>query len=279
MRQGGKRRRRNNDRPVIPRTNRQLRHRALRLESLETRCLFDCSLTVTTNGDAVDDTDSVNSFREAILCSNSTVGLDTIAFNIPGAGIHTISPATALPTITDPVFIDGYSQPGSALNTSLAGINAVLQIELSGISAGAGADGLLIVAGDSTVRGLAINGFGGDGIRLTTKGRNTIIGNFLGTSASGAVSNGNNDGIQADGSCDNVIGRAAAADRNLISLNNDDGIDFRNGANGNIVRGNLIGTDVTGILDQGNSDEGLEIQHIVERHWWRGKWRSQFDFR
>ncbi len=39
--------------------------------------------------------------------------LDTIAFNIPGAGVHTITPLTGLPQITDPVIIDGYTQPGS----------------------------------------------------------------------------------------------------------------------------------------------------------------------
>jgi hypothetical protein len=36
---------------------------------------------------------------------------DTIDFNIPGAGVHTILEDT-LPTVTKPVTIDGYSQPG-----------------------------------------------------------------------------------------------------------------------------------------------------------------------
>ena len=34
-------------------------------------------------------------------------------FNITGSGVHTIAPADALPTITDAVTIDGYTQPGS----------------------------------------------------------------------------------------------------------------------------------------------------------------------
>ena len=35
---------------------------------------------------------------------------DTIDFAIPGAGVHTITRTRALPTITDPVIIDGYTQ-------------------------------------------------------------------------------------------------------------------------------------------------------------------------
>jgi hypothetical protein len=43
-------------------------------------------------------------------------GTDTINFNIAGTGVHTIAPSVALPTITDPVIIDGYTQPGSAVS-------------------------------------------------------------------------------------------------------------------------------------------------------------------
>jgi len=38
--------------------------------------------------------------RQAILDSNASVGVaDTISFNIPGAGVHTIVPLSALPTV------------------------------------------------------------------------------------------------------------------------------------------------------------------------------------
>ncbi len=37
---------------------------------------------------------------------------DEIHFNIAGPGPHTIRPTSELPTITDPVMIDGYTQPG-----------------------------------------------------------------------------------------------------------------------------------------------------------------------
>ena len=92
-----------------------------------------------------------------------------IDFNIPGPGVQTISPASPLPSITVPVVINGYTQPGASPNTLANGNNAVLLIELNGASA-RGANGLLINAGGSTVEGLVINRFGGDGIQITGSG-------------------------------------------------------------------------------------------------------------
>ena len=40
------------------------------------------------------------SLRQAIIDSNNTASVQTIAFQIPGAGVHTISPTSALPTIS-----------------------------------------------------------------------------------------------------------------------------------------------------------------------------------
>src|SRR3954470_23547699 len=80
------------------------------------------------------------SLRQAILDANSHAGSDTIAFNIPGTGVRTITPATELPAITSPVTIDGYTQPGASANTAAAGDNAVPLIQLNGTSAGASAN-------------------------------------------------------------------------------------------------------------------------------------------
>jgi hypothetical protein len=60
------------------------------------------TFTVTNTSDS-----GAGSLREAILGANGAAGLDTIDFAIPGAGVHTISPATALPPITSPVLLDG----------------------------------------------------------------------------------------------------------------------------------------------------------------------------
>jgi len=57
------------------------------------------------------------SLRQAITDANNHAGLDTIDFNIPGSGVQTITPASDLPAITDPVIIDGYTQTGASANT------------------------------------------------------------------------------------------------------------------------------------------------------------------
>ena len=98
--------------------------------------------------------------RAAIEQANYTPGADTINFAIPGTGVKTISPASQLPTITGPVTINGYSQPGAQPNQKAVGTDAVLKIELSGAEEQFNVDGLVVDAANSTVKGLVINDFG-----------------------------------------------------------------------------------------------------------------------
>jgi hypothetical protein len=195
------------------------------------------TITVTTTADS-----GAGSLRQAILDSNASVGtLDTIAFDIPGAGVHTIVPASILPPITDPVVLDGTTQPGFA-GTPL--------IEIDGTNAGSFQHGLNITAGGSTVRGLVINRFGGSGIACFTAGGNTFVGNYLGTNAAGDSALANGTGVQAGGGCTgNTIGGSTDADRNLVSGNGFGVLLF---ASSNIVVGNRIGTDASGLLSVGN---------------------------
>jgi hypothetical protein len=70
--------------------------------------------TVTNTNDS-----GAGSFTQAVLDANASAGTDTIAFNIPGAGPHTLTfgPYGGL-DITDPVLIDGTTQPGSACGSA-----------------------------------------------------------------------------------------------------------------------------------------------------------------
>jgi hypothetical protein len=196
------------------------------------------------------------------------MGGGTINFNIPGSGVHTISPLTVLPTITQSVTIDGYTQPGSSPNTNppTIGINAVILIQLSGTMAG-NVTGLTVNASDCTVRGLVINSFQHDGISIqgSTSSGNVIAGNFIGTNTAGtaALPNGSagNGGIILgfNGDATNTtIGGTTPDARNLISGNIGNGIQFGN-AGPNTVQGNLIGTNVTGTLALGNSVVGVTL--------------------
>jgi hypothetical protein len=112
---------------------------------------------------------------------------DTINFAIPGAGVHVITVTDPrLPTIIDPLLIDGYSQAGTTVNTKVGGeTDANLLIVLDGSNAGPSAPGLVVTAGKSTIRGLVIQNFGGFAIRLETVGENKIEGNFIGTDQTG----------------------------------------------------------------------------------------------
>ena len=199
------------------------------------------------------------SLRQAILDANATPDTQTIAFNIPGAGVHTIAPLTALPTISDPVVIDGYTQPGASANTSVASDNAVLLIEINGINTGF--QGLNLTAGNSIVRGLVINRFQGGCIRLLTNGSNIIAGNFLGSNAAGIAGFGSNNQGLIVFSSNNVIGGTTPQDRNLISGASSNGmvIGPSGPSTNNRVEGNFIGTNVTGAAALPNPGQGIFV--------------------
>src|SRR5438552_16298734 len=100
----------------------------LLLGSIATQAARAATFTVTTTNDT-----GVGSLRQAITDANANGAdvVDTIQFAItdPPAGVRTITPATALPFITTPVIVDGYTQAGSSSNTLANGDNAVLLIE------------------------------------------------------------------------------------------------------------------------------------------------------
>ncbi|HEV8327822.1 MAG TPA: DUF4347 domain-containing protein, partial [Nitrospiraceae bacterium] len=205
------------------------------------------TFTVTTTSNS-----GANSLRQAINNANAAAGTDTIVFNIAGAGLHTINMNTALPTITDRVIIDGYTQTGSSVNTLSVGNNAVLTIELDGTGSGS-VNGLTLGAGSdgSTIRGLVINRFSLSGIQVNST-NNLIVGNWIGVDATGTLDRGNTvDGITISAN-NNTIGGSTAAERNVISGNNDEGIDIDPGISGVIIRGNYIGTNASGTAAIGN---------------------------
>ncbi len=114
------------------------------------------------------------------------------------------------------------------------------------------------------MQGLIINRFNGYGIDLGAGG-DTILGNFIGTDVTGKVALGN--GVSGLGvfSSNNTIGGTSPSDRNLISGNGLDGIDFTNGAaTANLVEGDFIGTDVTGSHKLGNARHGVVISSVTD---------------
>ncbi len=206
------------------------------------------------------------SLREAILAANVAITAgDTIAFNLPGTGVQIISPTNALPLITDPVTIDGYTQPGSTANSSPTAFNGLPLVRLDGTSAGAGVDGLRLAAGGSTVRGLVITRFSGDAIEISTNGNNTIEGCLLGIDAANTNRPNSGAGVHIIATAANRVGGTTAGARNVISGNTGVGIVIENvGASNNVIVGNLIGLDLTGARDVGNSNDGIQINDAPE---------------
>ena len=194
----------------------------------------------------------VCTLRAAIQEANANSALDTIAFAI-GSGPKRISPSSNLPTITQPVIIDGTTQPG---------FTGAPLIEIRGSSSLG--DGIKISGGGSTLRGLVINGFGGDGVFISGGGGNVLEGNYVGLNANGDGAVGNaQTGVRIE-SANNRIGGRLIAQRNVISGNT--GRDIMAGvmivgalATGNVVQGNFIGLDATGMFPFGNHGRGVTV--------------------
>jgi hypothetical protein len=228
------------------------------------------------------------SLRDAITQVNLST-YDTINFAIPtsDSGYNpvtktwTIQPATELPFIISPVTIDGYTQPGSSVNTLVQGDNAVLTIVLNGANVVSDGyitgNGLHFLAGSdaSIVRGLvinqwALNGILIDGANGTIDGI-SIVGNFIGTDASGTVPVSTRTGVGISGIVNPItntqVGTAAVNDRNIFGGSFGymifDSYSVRGACisstlnNGTLIANNYIGTDKSGIVALGLTETGI----------------------
>jgi hypothetical protein len=200
-------------------------------ESLESRQLLSTYLVTTTSNSGS------GSLRDAITRANTHSGADLIQFRI-GSGAKTISPTSALPTLTGPTVVDATTQSGYAGKPL---------IELNGANAGSSSNGLKLAGGTSTVKGLVINRFGGCGILVLTHGGDKIVGNYIGTDRSGAAALGNKSHGIMLWSSGNTVGGTTAAERNVISGNASAGVFcYTSAASNNKISGNYIGTNASG---------------------------------
>ena len=141
----------------------------------------------------------------------------------------------------------GNSTDGILINNVLSGSNNVI-------------GGVISTPGTGV--GNVISGNNSNGIEIV----NTISfltgqvqGNIIGLNAAGAIDLGNtNDGVRIINSVDISVGGSAST-RNIISGNNLRGIEIIGTSTSTFVQGNFIGTDITGTLDRGNSNQGVLI--------------------
>ncbi len=214
---------------------------------------LSATFTVTTTADAGD-----GSLRQAILDANANVRIvDTIRLQIPGVGVRTIAPESALPQIVDPVTIEA-----DASNLDGNGRPYVRIDRASANPALYGLDFATPAATSSSVTGVALtrwNNGNGAGIHIAAGGTVKVTGSLFGTDATGAASEGatslgNYSGIAVENASE--IGSAAGA-VNVLSNNQVNGVLATGGA---LVRNNWIGVGLDGRSALPNGVRGVFVQ-------------------
>jgi hypothetical protein len=200
------------------------------------------TFTVTTNADS-----GAGSLRAAILAANAAAN-GSAPDEIHFGSAMTITPASALPSITDPVILsgtDGAGCTGAPVLVALDGNGvAVTPATFDGITLASGAAG-------SSVCALNVRGFR-DGI-VVDAANVSIQGNRIGTNGLGTAADPNGqNGIALQDAPFAVIGGTFIAapggsgTGNLISGNTGDGIDVGGTSTNVTIQGNKIGTDLAG---------------------------------
>ncbi|MGH8021972.1 MAG: hypothetical protein ACRED1_00200, partial [Limisphaerales bacterium] len=113
--------------------------------------------------------------------------------------------------------------------------------------------GILIAAGASRNiigPGNVLSGNSQYGVFITDSNTtgNVVLGNYIGTDASGtnALANGKSGVFIGNGASSNIIGSMIATGRNILSGNNEYGVIMASNTTANVVLGNYIGTDANG---------------------------------
>jgi hypothetical protein len=219
------------------------------LEALEDRWLPSV-FTVTNTNDS-----GPGSLRQAITDANSNPGPDTINFRITPGGLQKIVALTDLPTITDPVTIDGTTQPGFSGTPIIELDSGLTRID------DLNDHGLVVTAGQSVIKGLILN-FWQVGITLSTNGNNLVTNDYVGVDAAGTHGfddSGNIVGIRIDlGSSNNTVSNCVISG-NVFGVTINFDTPTGPAANGNVVTGCFIGTDKTGTVAVPNGLAGASF--------------------
>ncbi|HEX3086578.1 MAG TPA: hypothetical protein VHP99_18730, partial [Pyrinomonadaceae bacterium] len=180
------------------------------------------------------DTADKCSFNAALQEANANPGADTIKFNIPGGGVHTVTHGSQQ-YFNEAVTIDGTTQPDGRIEIVANGDFPVV-----------------FFGGNSVLRGVAV--YGSDVAIILASNGNIVEGNYVGfrsdgtkpvgfgSAGSGITFRGGISGsLRGD---NNLIGGTTAQARNVIS-NCSQALQLADSV-ANVFRGNYIGTNVAG---------------------------------
>ena len=199
------------------------------------------------------DTTSVGTLRWAVGQANlNAPAISTIVFNLGvSAGCpYTISLSSALPDIAGPVFVDGRTQPGWAMNTALGAFSGTLCVRVASsgpgyafhTAASAGASQLVAL-------GMEFAGFNQAAIRLEGGTGHNIGNNWFGGPGMAA----NNYGVQVLANASGAqIGGADAAFANVFDNAGGAGVLLNSALGNNIVQNNVFGVAPDGVTPEGN---------------------------
>jgi len=209
------------------------------------------------------------SLRSAIASANAN-GSGLISFDLgTGCGPHVITLNSPLPTITAPIIVNGYSQPGSTPNDLDIGDDATFCVILESGDASV-TRGLVVPAsaGDGVslfVEGLAFSNFSDAAIDLGAGSGHLVVGNRFGGTASGHTLLPNGIGVQLDAAAhDSTVGGDDDGARNILAGSTGSGIALFQGTHDNQVIGNLVGVGWSGdasghFTNLGNGTRGLYL--------------------
>ncbi len=229
--------------------------------------------------------------RAALEEANATPAPDAVSFAGMAAGDHLIFPRRALPVIQQPVTVDGWTHvdgkieldgiaAGVASGLTVVGGSSTLRglairtFENDGVQLTTGGFNVVEAChvgdtdygivmssssgnqvGSAVVYSRNVLGWNVTGIMISGGSLNAVEGSTIGLDFTGTGLAANQTGIAVVSGDGNQVGGAAPGEGNLISGNTlslGGGV-YLEDARDTLILGNLVGTDVTGLLDKGNS--------------------------
>jgi CSLREA domain-containing protein len=185
--------------------------------------------------------------RAAITESNWEAGDNRIEFNLPGTAPVLIQIGReSMSQIQDRsggLVVDGYTQPGSKVNTATVGSNAVPGVLLRGTGASPAGAGLRITSSFNLVRGILFNNIWRpivlDG---PDAANNRVMGNLFGYTSAGVLAPYREyAGVVVNaGAHNNTIGSPAPGDRNAAAGGTKAFYLYGPGTNNNTIQNNVM---------------------------------------